>query len=527
MSLNVLLKHYMDTAQYSLAYTMYKQVLHETRKDFRLVFDCVFLLIQLSKYDEAWQVSAVASEEDWTKSANPQLYQLLKLKANKLSSYEEAKHCAMVLAVSDTPKEADGAFQYAMSCRPPEDGALVVEYATYCLNTGNNSKALDLARQALGISDDSAQAWLVYSSILRETGDLPLAQQAADKAAELAPNMLEAWISKTAIEMCLAATDADALHCVASSKTALNLLINQLYSVENVETVYCKIKHDYQQAHYLKQTLSIDWADDFLSVCGPLVEKLEADQQATDLLLSEHETTVIKNYNKIVYIPELIESDEPCLNPDLDWEGICNQYFSASPNLVVIDHFLTPAALNNLRRFCYEAKVWHTSYQYAYLGAFADRGFLSPTHLKISRELKLKLARILDQQQLEQLWAFKYDSVLGKGINVHADFARVNLNFWITPDEYHLNKGRGGMVVYSEPAPKTWGFNDYNVNAQKIYDFLNQNHARGIGVPYQCNRAVLFDSALFHETDDIHFADHYLGRRINMTYLYGSQLKYF
>jgi hypothetical protein len=83
------------------------------------------------------------------------------------------------------------------------------------------------------------------------------------------------------------------------------------------------------------------------------------------------------------------------------------------------------------------------------------------------------------------------------------------------------------MVVFSEPAPKSWRFHDYNVNAQKIYDHLNQNHARGIGVPYQCNRAVLFDSALFHETDEIHFADHYQGRRINMTYLFGAQLKDF
>ena len=42
-------------------------------------------------------------------------------------------------------------------------------------------------------------------------------------------------------------------------------------------------------------------------------------------------------------------------------------------------------------------------------------------------------------------------------------------------------------------------------------------------MPYRANRAVVFDSDLFHETDAIRFRDGYLNRRINITLLYGNR----
>ena len=114
--------------------------------------------------------------------------------------------------------------------------------------------------------------------------------------------------------------------------------------------------------------------------------------------------------------------------------------------------------------------------------------------------------------------------MLGKGINVHADFAIHNLNFWITPDEYNNNKNSGGLKVYDVPAPDNWTFKNYNINGNKIYKFLKENNANCINVPYKFNRAVLFNSAYFHETDEIDFKNEYEGRRINNTYLFGKRL---
>ncbi len=47
--------------------------------------------------------------------------------------------------------------------------------------------------------------------------------------------------------------------------------------------------------------------------------------------------------------------------------------------------------------------------------------------------------------------------------------------------------------------------------------------ARPITVPYRANRAVIFDSNLFHKTDVIRFAGGYENRRINITMLYGRR----
>ena len=51
--------------------------------------------------------------------------------------------------------------------------------------------------------------------------------------------------------------------------------------------------------------------------------------------------------------------------------------------------------------------------------------------------------------------------------------------------------------------------------------FLEEQGAEMIRVPYQQNRAVIFNSDLLHKTDDINFKPGYENRRINVTMLYG------
>ena len=41
-----------------------------------------------------------------------------------------------------------------------------------------------------------------------------------------------------------------------------------------------------------------------------------------------------------------------------------------------------------------------------------------------------------------------------------------------------------------------------------------------ITIPYKANRAIVFDSRLYHATDNINFKDDYINRRINVTFLY-------
>ena len=79
------------------------------------------------------------------------------------------------------------------------------------------------------------------------------------------------------------------------------------------------------------------------------------------------------------------------------------------------------------------------------------------------------------------------------------------------------------MAVDDAPSPKDWHFKAYNEDKDRIYRFLEANKASSVNVPYRCNRAVLFNSAYFHETDQIRFADGYESRRVNITYLFGRR----
>jgi Flp pilus assembly protein TadD len=201
---------------------------------------------------------------------------------------------------------------------------------------------------------------------------------------------------------------------------------------------------------------------------------------------------------------------------------IAARWQTSRPQIVVIDNLLTEAALEKLRRFCWGSTVWRKVYPNGYLGALPEHGFACPLLAQIAEELRSAYPAILGDDPLLQLWGFKYDSALS-GIAVHADFAAVNINFWITPDEANLDPDSGGLIVWDVAAPLDWGFAKYNDDVAAARDFLARSGAHPVKIPHRANRAVIFDSDLFHETDRIAFKDGYLNRRINITMLYGRR----
>jgi hypothetical protein len=108
-----------------------------------------------------------------------------------------------------------------------------------------------------------------------------------------------------------------------------------------------------------------------------------------------------------------------------------------------------------------------------------------------------------------------------QGINMHADFAKVNVNFWITADEACADSTTGGVVVYDVPVPKSWTFADYNTESDKLAAYVKVHSAKPRRVGYRANRCVLFDSSLIHVSDEMRFRPGYENRRVNITLLYG------
>jgi hypothetical protein len=107
---------------------------------------------------------------------------------------------------------------------------------------------------------------------------------------------------------------------------------------------------------------------------------------------------------------------------------------------------------------------------------------------------------------------------------LHADFAAVNVNFWITPEADNLDPHTGGLVIYDTTAPPSWDFETYNRRPDVIANYLGRQGARAITIPYRENRAIVFNSDLFHATAAIHFRPGHEHRRINVTLLYGDRI---
>ena len=229
-------------------------------------------------------------------------------------------------------------------------------------------------------------------------------------------------------------------------------------------------------------------------------------------------------YGRLLHVRETPRLSR-ALSPSWDPARVERHYLDNPPGVVVIDDVLTPECLRELRAFCLESTVW-TGNRYAHgrLGAFFESGFNCPLLLQVAEEFRRALPGVIgDRHPLRQLWGFKSGPRLPADATVHADFAAVNANLWITPAEANLERDGGGLVVYELNAPLEWDFETYNNRPDVIHEYLRHHRARRRRIPYRENRALIFNSNLFHATDEVNFRPGYENRRINITMLYGNR----
>jgi hypothetical protein len=207
------------------------------------------------------------------------------------------------------------------------------------------------------------------------------------------------------------------------------------------------------------------------------------------------------------------------LNPDVDYEPIQQAISSGQLKAEVIDDFLNPDALEQVRKFCLESTVWRHPYKFGYVGAFPQDGFASISLFAVAEQLETALGEAFDGYQLAQWWAFEYDTRL-PGTDIHGDDADFSLNLWITPDSANLDPTTGGLVVWDKTAPSDWSFDDYNSGGERVRQYLRDSDAESTIIPYRENRAVLFKGHLFHRTDDFTFAPGFANRRRSVTFLF-------
>ncbi|MGD9536355.1 MAG: tetratricopeptide repeat protein [Alphaproteobacteria bacterium] len=285
-----------------------------------------------------------------------------------------------------------------------------------------------------------------------------------------------------------------------------------------------KLDHDIEQFEHLiaKGELPAAFADE-LEAYRAVRDVLPAAAPCRAVALDEAQRSSIEaSYNRVVHLPRRVPAPA---EPLAAWDAgaVAQAYAMGSPRLAVVDDFLDDAALAQLRAFCLDATIWFDcKADDGYLGAYLHEGFDAPVLLAIADALRTRLPGIFGGLELTQMWAFKYRPE-GRGTRPHADQAAVNLNFWITPDDAALPGRAGGLRVWDEPAPAEWTFDAYNRDPAPIEAHLARSGACAIDVPYRCNRAVIFDSSLFHESLPFAFRPGYANRRINVTMLFGRR----
>jgi hypothetical protein len=287
-----------------------------------------------------------------------------------------------------------------------------------------------------------------------------------------------------------------------------------------------KLRHDIGQFRYLqdKGILGSDFTP-IIEEYEKLIKQLEPKGKEVRVPVDEETHLKIGHvYNRIIHVRKTPRVKK-ALSDTWDPAAVESQYLGRLPGLVVIDNFLCPEALESMRLFCLESTVWSGNrYAHGRFGAFFNDGFNCPLLQQIAEEVRDAFPNVITPQYpLKQVWGFKNGEYLPPDATIHADFAAINANFWVIPDEANMDKSTGGLVVYGVDAPLGWDFHTYNGRSDIIKSFLKEQDAKAIYIPYRQNRAMIFNSDLFHNTAEVSFRPEYENQRINITLLYGDR----
>ena len=235
-----------------------------------------------------------------------------------------------------------------------------------------------------------------------------------------------------------------------------------------------KLKHDIEQINYLlKKKIISKKFNNIIEKYKFVYNALPKKSNPTDIFTLSKEFTnkLGPTFNNLIYYqpPDILE--KKIINDD---KKIVIKNSEKDFKYMVIDDFLDKEVLDNLYSYCLTNSIWNEfDYKNGYIGSFIENGFNAPLLFQISEEIRHHFPKIFKKYPLTKAWAFKCNNQM-KGIKIHADFAAINVNFWVTPNKANLNKKTGGLLIWDKEAPKNWDFNKYNNDHLEIKKFLKK-----------------------------------------------------
>ena len=185
--------------------------------------------------------------------------------------------------------------------------------------------------------------------------------------------------------------------------------------------------------------------------------------------------------------------------------------------ITIMDNFFEEEFLNKLKyRLLYASKCDHMFNNY-YAIDYWNNDYLASL---VAKELKSKIVL----PPFLRAWGFVYQNV-GKGVHLHCDPSLVNLNIWLTSDKSLKDKSKNGLLIYKLKPPKHWTRQEWNETPDKSIKLIKDKKVKPVKIPYKYNRAVFFDGAYFHTSNDVSMKEGIENRRISFTMLFGEQLE--
>ena len=200
------------------------------------------------------------------------------------------------------------------------------------------------------------------------------------------------------------------------------------------------------------------------------------------------------------------------LNPNLKVNKV-------SKTITVVDNIFKDYVLNILRlRMQLADKFDHYYKEYKSISYGYEDSLTNDLAKEISKKFKL--------DKFKTAWSFIYDNN-SKGVDFHADPSNTNVNVWVTPNESIEDSSKNGLLICDVKPPKKWKREQYNGNLNNCVDkFLKKQNYNMYKIEYRYNRAIFFNGALFHKTDDVRTKDGIYNKRVSYTMLFGKQLEW-
>jgi hypothetical protein len=433
------------------------------------------------------------------------------------------------------PRPAMAAYREALDHGAP---AAPIHLQLGVLHAGlsEHEHAIGHLEKALELAPDDADALCMFGTVMNDLRRYEEAVALFERALALRPDFAEAHFN-LGLARFERSDFRGAAHSFArctvlnrgepwseARRAALSPHPSPLFPPEDMAVNEIKLRHDCEQIEYLLGLGRLPASyQEVLEDYRRLLEEVRGKVGIDSVVPFDgaRHPLVARTYKRPIYLANPPTLEGPLVNPELDSRAIEEGYLGAKPNIVTVDGLLAPGALRALRQYCLESTIWN-NIKPGYLGAYFFDGFCSELLLRIALELRERLPRVMRELPLQMMWGYKCESSL-PGLGVHADEAAVNVNFWITEDDANLDAEGGGLLVYRQDAPRDWGFAKFNKDSGTILRYLESTGGAPVRVPYRANRAVIFDSDLFHATDRPVFRDGYLNRRINITFLYGRR----